>query len=138
MMQGNETADAVLQHIPPADFSNGTYRQIVEQIAQNRKQNHPVDAAHLIDQVGNQQLSRIISDMSLELGIADPNQEVFPLPDYIRRFQVKSIDQKRNEIEKQLRSQITPEQQREMMEQHRVLTAQKRELINPVAQAIST
>jgi hypothetical protein len=76
--------------------------------------------------------------MSLELGIADPNQEVFPLPDYIRRFQVKSIDQKRNEIEKQLRSQITPEQQREMMEQHRVLTAQKRELINPVAQAIST
>jgi len=138
MMKGNDTADEVLQHIPPADFSNGTYRRIVELIAQNRAQNHPVDAAHLIDQIANQQLSRIISDMSLELGIEDPDQEVFPLPDYIRRFQLKSVDQKRSEIEKQLRADITPEQRREWMEKHRVLTAQKRELTNPVDQVAST
>ncbi|MBT4141054.1 MAG: DNA primase [Candidatus Latescibacteria bacterium] len=138
MMQSNEAADAVLQHIPSADFSNGTYRQIVDIIAQNRKQNHAVDVAYLIDQTNSQQLSRIISDMSLELGIADPDQEIFPLPDYIRKFQIRSLDKKIDEVEKQLRNQMPPEQQRQMLEKHRELTSQKRELINPVSQVISS
>ena len=79
-------------------------------------------------------LSRIISDMSLELGISNPNQEVFPLPDYIRKFQIKSIDNRLDEVEKQLRTQMPPPQLRELMEKHRGLTAQKRELINPQPQ----
>ena len=131
MMHSSAAADAVLQHIPATDFSNGMYRQIVELIAQNRKQNQPVHAAHLIDQTNNQQLSRIISDLSLELGISNPNQEVFPLPDYIRKFQIKSINNKLDEVEKLLRTQMPPPQLRELMEKHRDLTAQKRELINP-------
>ena len=133
MMQSNEAADAVLQHIPPEDFTNGAYRRVVELISDKRKQGHSVDVANLIDQTSNQQLARIITDMSLELGISNPNQEVFPLPDYIRKFQIRSVDKKLDDVEKQLRTQMPPEQLRALMETHRDLTAQKRELINPAA-----
>lgn len=138
MMQSSEAADTVLEHIVPTQFTNSTYRQIVEQIAHNRAQNHPVDAAHLIDQNNEKHLSRIISDMSLELGISNPNQSVFPLTDYIRKFQIRALDQQLDNAEKQLREQLPPEKLRELMEKHRDLTLQKRELLNPSTQTTST
>ncbi len=138
MMQNNESADTVLKHILPSDFSNSTYREIANMIAQNRKQNLSVHAAHLIDQTTNKQLSRIISDMSLELGISNPNQEVFPLAEYMRKFQIRNIEQKRNDIEKQLRNELTPEQRRELLAKHLEVTIQKRELLSPTTKTFSS
>lgn len=138
MMQSNEAADTVLEHISSSDFTNSTYRQIVDVITQNRQQGHSVEAAYLIDQTSNKYLSQIISDMSLEPGIANPNQQVFPLTDYIRKFQIRNLDKALDEVEKQLRNQMPTNELLTLMAKHKELTAQKRELSSPETQPTST
>ena len=137
MMQSPETADTVLQQIQPNNFSNSAYRQIAIMIANNRQQNHTTETAHLIDQCDNPHLSRILTDLSLELGIANPEINV-PLEDYIYRYQLKNLERELAALEKQLRQPLSPDDLKATLEKHRELTSQRKALVDPQADVISS
>ena len=136
MMQHSETADAVLKQIPPDSFTNSAYRQIATMIAQNRQQQHTTEAAHLINQCNDPHLSSILTDLSLELGIANPDINV-PLQDYIHQFQIKKLETELETIENQLRQSLSPEAMRATLEKHRNLTTQRKVLVDPAENSIS-
>lgn len=121
MMQTPDAADRVLQHIHLEDFSNSTYRHIADLIAKNRKQGQPADAAFLIDQCAEAHLTRILSDLSFEPGMA----ETAPIDDYIRTFRLKSLERQLGDLSAQMRNTPSPETLKTLMAQHRELTAQR-------------
>lgn len=130
MMQHPETADTVLQQISPDNFTNSTYRQIATMIARNRQQKQSIEAAHLINQCNDDRLSRILTDLSLEIGIENPNIDI-PIQDYIHKFQLKSLESEIKLIEKQLRQPLAPDDLRATLEKHRHLTSQRKVLAEP-------
>ncbi|MDE2797984.1 MAG: DNA primase, partial [Gemmatimonadota bacterium] len=85
LMQHPETADSVFSQISPDNFTNSAYRQIATLIARNRQQKQPIEIAHLINQCNDDRLSRILTHLSLEIGIENPNIDV-PIQDYIHKF----------------------------------------------------
>ena len=130
LMQHPETADSVFNQISPDNFTNSTYRQIATLIARNRQQKQSIEAAHLINQCNNERLSRILTDLSLEIGIENPNIDV-PIQDYIHKFQLKSLEGEIELIEKQLRQPLSPDDLRATLEKHRHLTAQRKAMVEP-------
>ncbi len=130
LMQHPETADSVFKQISPDNFTNSTYRQIAALIARNRQQKQSIEAAHLINQCNDDRLSRILTDLSLEIGIENPNIDV-PIQDYIHKFQLKSLEGEIELIEKQLRQPLSPDDLRATLEKHRHLTAQRKAMAEP-------
>lgn len=130
MMQHPETADSVFKQISPDNFTNSVYRQIATMIASNRQQKQSIEAAHLINQCNDNRLSRILTDLSLEIGIENPNIDV-PIRDYIHKFQLKSLESEIERIEKQLRQPLSPDDLRATLEKHRHLTAQRKAMAEP-------
>ena len=130
LMQHPETADSVFNQISPDNFTNSTYRQIATLIARNRQQKQSIEAAHLINQCNDERLSRILTDLSLETGIENPNIDV-PIQDYIHKFQLKSLEGEIELIEKQLRQPLSPDDLRATLEKHRHLTAQRKAMVEP-------
>ena len=130
LMQHPETADSVFNQISPDNFTNSTYRQIATMIARNRQQKQSIEAAHLINQCNDEHLSRILTDLSLEIGIENPNIDV-PIQDYIHKFQLKSLEGEIELIEKQLRQPLSPDDLRATLEKHRHLTAQRKAMVEP-------
>lgn len=130
MMQHPETADSVFNQISPDNFTNSAYRQIATMIASNRQQKQSIEAAHLINQCNDNRLSRILTDLSLEIGIENPNIDV-PIRDYIHKFQLKSLESEIERIEKQLRQPLSLDDLRATLEKHRHLTAQRKAMAEP-------
>ena len=130
LMQHPETADSVFNQISPDNFTNSTYRQIATLIARNRQQKQSIEAAHLINQCNDERLSRILTDLSLEIGIENPNIDV-PIQDYIHKFQLKNLEGEIELIEKQLRQPLSPDDLRATLEKHRHLTAQRKAMVEP-------
>ena len=128
LMQHPENADSVFNQISPDNFTNGAYRQIATIIARNRAQKQSIEAAHLIDQCNDDRLSRILTDLSLEIGIENPNIDV-PIQDYIHKFQLKSLESEIELIEKQLRQPLSPDDLRATLEKHRHLTAERKAMV---------
>ena len=130
LMQHPETADTVLQQISPDNFTNSAYRQIATMIAQNRQQKQSIEAAHLIDQCNDDRLSRILTDLSLDTDIANPNINI-PIQDYIHKFQLKNLESEIELLEKQLRQPLSSDDLRATLEKHRHLTAQRKAMAEP-------
>ena len=128
LMQHPENADSVFNQISPDNFTNGAYRQIANLIARNRQQKQSIEAAHLIDQCNDDRLSRILTDLSLEIGIENPNIDV-PIQDYIHKFQLKSLESEIELIEKELRQPLSPDDLRATLEKHRHLTAERKAMV---------
>ena len=128
LMQHPENADSVFNQISPDNFTNGAYRQIANLIARNRAQKQSIEAAHLIDQCNDDRLSRILTDLSLETGIENPNIDV-PIQDYIHKFQLKSLESEIELIEKQLRQPLSPDDLHATLEKHRHLTAERKAMV---------
>ena len=128
LMQHPENADSVFNQISPDNFTNGAYRQIANLIARNRAQKQSIEAAHLIDQCNDDRLSRILTDLSLEIGIENPNIDV-PIQDYIHKFQIKSLESEIELIETQLRQPLSPDDLRATLEKHRHLTAERTAMV---------
>ena len=129
MMQHPETADEVFREISPGDFANSAYRQIAQMIAHNRNKKQSAEAAHLIDQCADDRLGRILTELSLEIGIANP--DVIPIGDYIHAFQRKNLDRELDQIKNQLRQPLSPDDLSATLEKHRQLTARRKALVNP-------
>ena len=130
LMQHPENVDSVFNQVSPDNFTNGAYRQIASMIARNRQQKQSIEAAHLIDQCNDERLGRILTDLSLEIGIENPNIDV-PIQDYIHKFQLKSLESEIELIEKQLRQPLSPDDLRATLEKHRHLTAQRKAMVQP-------
>ncbi len=130
LMQHPETADTVLQQISPDNFTNSAYRQIAAMIAHNRQQKQSIEAAHLIDQCNDDRLSRILTDLSLDTDIANPNINI-PIRDYIHKFQLKNLESEIELLEKQLRQPLSSDDLRATMEKHRHLTTQRKAMVEP-------
>ncbi len=130
LMQHPETTDSVFKQISPDNFTNSTYRQIATLIARNRQQKQSIEAAHLINQCNDERLCRILTDLSLEIGIENPNIDV-PIQDYIHKFQLKSLESEIELLEKQLRQSLSPDDLRATLEKHRHLTAQRKAMAEP-------
>ena len=130
LMQHPETTDSVFKQISPDNFTNSAYRQIATMIARNRQQKQSIEAAHLINQCNDDRLSRILTDLSLETGIENPNIDV-PIQDYIHKFQLKSLESEIELLEKQLRQSLSPDELRATLEKHRHLTAQRKAMAEP-------
>ncbi len=130
LMQHPETADSVFNQISPDNFTNSTYRQIATMIARNRQEKQPIEIAHLINQCNDDRLCRILTHLSLEIGIENPNIDV-PIQDYIHKFQLKSLESEIERIEKQLRQPLSPDELRTTLEKHRHLTAQRKAMVEP-------
>ena len=130
LMQHSETADTVLQQISPDNFTNSAYRQIAAMIAHNRQQKQSIETAHLIDQCNDDRLSRILTDLSLDTDIANPNINI-PIRDYIHKFQLKNLESEIELLEKQLRQPLSSDDLRATMEKHRHLTTQRKAMVEP-------
>ena len=130
LMQHPETTDSVFKQISPDNFTNSAYRQIATLIARNRQQKQSIEAAHLINQCNDERLCRILTDLSLEIGIENPNIDV-PIQDYIHKFQLKSLEIEIELLEKQLRQPLSPDDLRATLEKHRHLTAQRKAMAEP-------
>ena len=130
LMQHPETADSVFNQISPDNFTNSAYRQIATLIARNRQQKQPIEIAHLINQCNDDRLSRILTHLSLEIGIENPNIDV-PIQDYIHKFQLKSLESEIELLENQLRQPLSPDELHATLEKHRHLTAQRKALAEP-------
>ena len=130
LMQHPENVDSVFNQVSPDNFTNSAYRQIASMIARNRQQKQSIEAAHLIDQCNDDRLGRILTDLSLEIGIENPNIDV-PIQDYIHKFQLKSLESEIERIEKQLRQPLSPDDLRATLEKHRHLTAQRKAMVQP-------
>ncbi len=130
LMQHPETADSVFSQISPENFTNSAYRQIATLIARNRQQKQPIEIAHLINQCNDDRLSRILTHLSLEIGIENPNIDV-PIQDYIHKFQLKSLESEIELLENQLRQPLSPDDLHATLEKHRHLTAQRKAMAEP-------
>ena len=129
-MQHPETADSVFNQISPDNFTNSAYRQIATMIARNRQQKQSIEIAHLINQCNDDRLSRILTHLSLEIGIENPNIDI-PIRDYIQQFQLKNLERELELLEKQLRQPLSPDDLRATLEKHRLLTAQRKAMAEP-------
>jgi DNA primase len=127
MMSDDATADRVLQQISAEDFTNSVYRQIVKIIADQRNNGWGGSVAHVVDCLTDDGLARIISSLSLETGIANPDQAELPVQDYITDFHLRKIDRQIEELNFRMRK-APPEEQAALMVSHKQLTLDRKAL----------
>ncbi|MDP6779953.1 MAG: DNA primase, partial [Candidatus Latescibacteria bacterium] len=127
MMAEEDIADVLLVQIRPEDFSNTAYRRIAGLIAKRRHEGQSAAVDRLIDGCEDAGLAQILSTLSMEVGISDPDTPQPPLQAYIDTFRIKSLDAQIETLEAELKA-ASGEDVRELMERHRVLTEQRKEL----------
>ena len=125
MMSDNETADIVLSQIQPEDFSNSVYRQVAQIVANQRKNGWGSSVAHIVDCLTDEGLARIVSSLSLETGISNPDQVEMPVEDYITAFHLRRIDRQIADLNHQMRS-APAEEQIALMQTHKQLTIDRK------------
>ena len=125
MMSDDGTADEVLKQIQPDDFSNSIYRQIVQIVAEQRNKGWGGSVAHIVDCLTNDGLARIVSSLSLETGISNPDQIETPVQDYINTFHLRRIDRKIEELNLRMRN-AQPEEVSALMQTHKQLTLDRK------------
>jgi len=125
MMTKGATADKVLQDIKPEEFSNSAYRRIANLISSMRSGGQSPEVAVLLDHCKEEDLSHVLSSLSMEMGIHNPNQTEAPLEDYIRTFRLKQLETSIDRLEAQLRSPDQTTDLKDIMQQHRELTLER-------------
>jgi DNA primase len=127
MMSDDSTADAVLAAIRPEEFTNGAYRRIAGAIARRRGDGQSVSVAHLVDDAGHPALSRIISSLSMEVGIVNPELAELPIEDYISAFRIRALDREVARVEQELQG-ASGDGRRALLEAHRDLSQRRKDL----------
>lgn len=125
MMSDNETADIVLTQIQPEDFNNSVYRQLAQIVANQRKNGWGSSVAHIVDCLTDEGLARIVSSLSLETGISNPDQLEMPIQDYITAFHLRRVDRQIEELNLKMRN-ASPEEQIGLMKAHKQLTLERK------------
>ena len=134
MMSNDQVADYVVQQVGTDEFTNSYYRRISSLIAQGRQQGQPVTAAPLVDRCGDPGLAQIISTLSMEIGISDPDRPQPPVQDYIIGFRLRKLDAEIDGLEASLRPPVADADIRVLMERHKALTEQKKALLDSRSQ----
>lgn len=127
MMSDDETADIVLGQIQPEDFTNSVYRHLVQIIANQRKNGWGSSVAHIVDCLTDEGLARIVSSLSLETGIHNPDQVEMPVQDYITAFHLRKVDRQIEALNIRMRS-APPDEQIALMQEHKQLTLDRKTL----------
>ena len=127
MMADDSTADKVLEQVDTRHFSNSMYRRISGMIAEARREGRTASAAALLNQSEDAGLAGIVSALSMETGILNPEGRI-PLQDYLTRMQLNSLDARIAAVETQLRAAGGETDPMALMAEHRDLTRQRREL----------
>ena len=125
LMTDNETADIVLEQIRPEDFTNSIYRQIAKIVQNQRNNGGSTSVAHIVDCLTDDGLARIISSLSLETGISNPDQVELPVQDYINAFHQRRIDRQIEELNRQMRN-ASADDQIKLMQAHKQLTLDRK------------
>ncbi|MBE81883.1 MAG: DNA primase [Gemmatimonadetes bacterium] len=125
LMTDNETADIVLEQIRPEDFTNSIYRQIAKIVQNQRNNGWSTSVAHIVDCLTDDGLARIISSLSLETGISNPDQVELPVQDYINAFHQRRIDRQIEELNRQMRN-ASADDQIKLMQAHKQLTLDRK------------
>jgi DNA primase len=127
MMADDRTADTVLAQIDGRHFSNSVYRRIAGMIGAARKEGRTAAAASLLNQCEDAGLANIVSALSMETGILNPEAQV-PLQDYLTRMQLKALDARIDALEAQLRTAGAGTDPIALMDEHKELTRQRKTL----------
>ncbi len=127
MMADDRTADTVLAQIDGRHFSNGVYRRIAGMIGAARKEGRTAAAASLLNRCEDAGLASIVSALSMETGILNPEAQV-PLQDYLTRMQLKALDARIDALESQLRKGDVGADPMAMMAEHKDLTRKRNAL----------
>lgn len=135
MMSDDAVADAVLDQIEGDSFTNSVYRYIAKLIAYQRSLGLGVSVAHMVDCCEHPIVSQIISSMSLESGISNPEVIEAPIQDYINTFRMRDLNHRIDELERQMK-EATGDDLRALMEQHRGLTLERRQMTEGEVQEV--
>ncbi len=127
MMADDGMADTVLAEIDADHFTNSVYRRISGMIAAARKEGRTASAASLLNQCEDAGLAGIVSAMSMETGILNPDTKV-PLEDYLTRMRLRSLDARIAAVETRLRAAERGTDPMALMTEHKELTRQRKEL----------
>ena len=125
MMSDDFLADTVLAEIKPEDFTNSIYRQIATIVQNQRNNGWSTSVAHIVDCLTDDGLARIISSLSLETGISNPDQVELPVQDYINAFHQRRIDRQIEELNRQMRN-ASADDQIKLMQAHKQLTLDRK------------
>lgn len=104
MMANNLIADRILKQIKIDDFTNSFYKRIAILISDRRKKGQDAGVELLQDQSLTSDIVQIISALSMEVGITNPDQQELPLQDYINNFRLKNLDAKIQALKKEIKS----------------------------------
>lgn len=127
MMADDRMADTVLAGTDAGHFTNGVYRRISGMIARARKEGRTASAASLLNHCEDAGLAGIVSALSMETGILNPDTKV-PLEDYLTRMQLKALDARIADVETRLRAAGGGTDPMALMAEHKDLTRQRKEL----------
>ncbi|MBK36115.1 MAG: DNA primase [Gemmatimonadetes bacterium] len=94
MMSDDFLSDTVLAEIKPEDFTNSVYRYLAKLIAYQRSSGLSASVAHMVDSCNHPIVAQIISSMSLETGISNPDQLEAPIDHYVLRFTLNRLNTK--------------------------------------------
>ncbi len=125
MMSDVTIADLVLKQIQPEDFENSVYRQFAQIIATQRNNGWGSSVAHIVDCLTDDGLARIVSSLSLETGITNPDQVELPVQDYINDIHLRKMDRQIDELNVRMRN-ASVEELTELMQIHKQMTLDRR------------
>ncbi len=129
MMTHKTTADRVLLEIKAEDFSNSVYRRLATLIASMRAESQSPEVAVLLDHCKEEDLRHVLSSLSMEMGIMNPDQSEAPIKEYFKKFQLKNLDTTISNLEIELRSPSLQTDLKTIMQKHRDLTEQRKNLL---------
>ena len=127
MMADDRTAETVLAQIDGGHFTNSVYRRIAGMIAAAREEGRTTAAASLLNQCEDAGMANIISAVSMEIGILNPEAQV-PLQDYLTRMQLKALDARIDALEAKLRAAGGGTDPMALMAEHKDLTRERKAL----------
>lgn len=127
MMSDDFVADTILSEIKPDDFTNGVYRYLAKLIVYQRSSGLSASVAHMVDCCNHPIVAQIISSMSLETGISNPEVIEAPIEDYIYAFRLRDLERRIDDLAHQMKT-VEGDQGRSLMEQHRELTLERKQM----------
>lgn len=127
MMSDDFMTDTILNEIKPEDFTNSVYRYLAKLIAYQRSSGLSASVAHMVDCCNHPIVAQIISSMSLETGITNPEQLESPIEDYIHTFRLRDLERRIDDLEHRIKM-AEGDALRPLMEQHRELTLERKQM----------